>query len=120
MEGSDEQLEDEIEAYIQNIIQDLPISDKRLKELRMEQERDETCQVLKTYIADGWPEKKEIHHLCGQYWSQRHEIGIQKGLLMRGKRPLIPVSMHAEIILRLHDGHQGINKCRARARETVW
>ena len=39
---------------------------------------------------------------------------------MRGSRVVIPDSLQAEILERLHTGHQGTTKCRQRAKDSVW
>ena len=42
------------------------------------------------------------------------------GLLMKGRRILIPASMQQDILDKIHQGHQGMVKCMARAHEAVW
>lgn len=39
---------------------------------------------------------------------------------MKDTRLIIPQCQRAEVLRHLHDGHQGIVKCRSRARESVW
>ena len=44
---------------------------------------------------------------------------MNKGILLRGSRLVIPASL-ADVLDKLHSGHQGIAKCRQRARDSVW
>lgn len=50
----------------------------------------------------------------------RNELLIQDGIVTRGNRMVIPKMLKAEIIACIHDGHQGLNKCRERANTSVW
>ena len=54
------------------------------------------------------------------YYAVAAELTVEKGLLMRGSRVVIPASLHVSILSKLHDGHQGITKCRERAKYSVW
>ena len=45
---------------------------------------------------------------------------MQQGLLMKSNRLVIPVSMRLDVLDKLHEGHQGITKCRERAKTSVW
>ena len=48
------------------------------------------------------------------------ELSVCNGLLLRGDRIVIPQSLQPEILGKLHCRHQGISKCRERARQSVW
>lgn len=52
--------------------------------------------------------------------SSSEELSIQEGLLLRGRRIVIPTNMRAEVLAQLPTGHQGISKCRAWAKQSVW
>ena len=38
---------------------------------------------------------------------------------MKGNRPVIPVSVRVDVLDKLHEGQQGIIKCRERAKTPV-
>ena len=55
-----------------------------------------------------------------QYFPVKDELLVTNGLLLRGNRLVIPQSLRLEMLQKLHAGHQGINKCRQRALQSVW
>ncbi|GBL83030.1 hypothetical protein AVEN_165265-1 [Araneus ventricosus] len=57
-----EELEAEIDAFIQMLTSSLPTSSLRLDELRAAQLKDETCQKLTDYVMKGLPSKKKLIH----------------------------------------------------------
>lgn len=48
------------------------------------------------------------------------ELSVVEGTLLKGCKVVIPKAMRAEILRRVHDGHLGLNKCKARARRMVF
>ena len=54
------------------------------------------------------------------YWLVRQDLSVQIGLLLYQCHLVIPAPLQEDILQRLHQGHQGIVKCRALARESVW
>ena len=107
--------------YVSSVINGLPASEKRLEEIRQRQEDDEVCIKLREYcLQEDWPAKPKLHSSLQAYWPYRGEITVQHGLLMMGSRLIIPSSMRLDILDKIHSGHQGIRKCRERAKDSVW
>ena len=67
-----------------NMASFLPISDKRLQEIRIETEKDETLQILKSVILQGWlAERNAIPAQVTPYYSVRDKLSVQHGLVFR-------------------------------------
>lgn len=109
------ELEEEIDAYVPGIKSSLPSTDKRLQQIQEEQEKDVTCQLLTRCCAEGWPIKNNVDQTFKDFWRYRTDISMNEGLLMKGSRILVPQFMREDILSKIHHGHQGITKCRARA-----
>ena len=116
----DTDLDENINAYVHMITSILPATDARLGEIIVAQTNDHICKLLREYSRRGWPEKQEMTMELKPYWKARTDITVQEGLVMKGSRIVIPAAMRQEILSKLHEGHLGIVKCRARARESVW
>ncbi len=68
----------------------------------------------------GWPDKAKLGSEEKLYLQVAADLTIQKGLLLKGSRLVIPVAMQKTILGKIHEGHQGITKCRERAKQSVW
>lgn len=120
VKDSNDELEDEIMGHVNQIVTHIPASDAKLEQIWTEQIRDPTFCQIASYVRNGWPDCNKLTKSLKPYFAVRDEIAEGNGLLMRGCRLIIPASLRQDILSRLHAGHQGITKCRARARESVW
>ena len=84
------------------------------------QEEDEVCKQIRQYCLGGWPDKHRIQSSIKPYWSERAEITINQRVILKSMRILIPSAMRLEVLDKIHQGHQGITKCRERAKQAVW
>ncbi len=112
--------EDDTNAYISSVIKTLPASDPKLSEIQQAQSQDNVCKELKTYCFGQWPDKQHLPNALKPYWQVRGELTVVDGLLMKGTRLVIPTSLQRQTLERIHEGHQGITKCRQRAKISVW
>jgi transposase InsO family protein len=72
-------------------------------------------------ILYGSMARKRSCHSCRKpYWSVQGELTIADGLLLKGTRLVIPSRLQRQILNQMHEGHQGISKCRERAKICVW
>ena len=116
----EKKLENDVKAYVDYVVQYLPATEDRLEDIRVQQHQDEVTRRLIDYCPEGWPERSQLPGILKPYWAVRHELTIQQGLLMKGNRLVIAVSMRMDILERIHEGHQGIVKYRERAKISVW
>ena len=114
------QLQQEIASYVNLIIDYLPATETIMQEIKEKQKEDPVCQKLIAYCQTRWPDKSKLQGPCKAYAAVMHELSVIQGLLLRGHRIVIPSEMLADIIEKLHAGHQGIAKCRRRAQQSVW
>jgi len=112
--------EEEIDLYVNFIYALLPATDQRLEDIKAAEQQDEVCQLLAKYAQEGWPERNQCPGALKPYWPYRGKITLLKDLLVKESRIVDPSQMRMEILDRVHDGHQGITKCRERAKRAVW
>jgi Integrase zinc binding domain len=70
---------------------------------------------------NGWPRyAKEFEKSMKVYYSVRSELSVNQGILIKGDSIVIPGSLRADIVSKIHEGHIDINTCRERAKQSVW
>ena len=96
-------------------------SNDKIHQLRSESKSDPILSSLQDIIVSGWPNRRdEIPKQLRPYWCYRDELSVEDGVILKGERVLIPKSMQADVIQRVHAGHQGIEKCKLRAKSCVY
>ena len=97
------------------------MSDEQIQELKTHTSQDETLQELKKVIIDGWPdEKNQVPEPAKPYFHIRDELSSQDGLLYRGERIVIPVTLRKKMQDMLHMSHLGTESTLRRARECMF
>ena len=104
-----------------NMASFLPISDQRLQEIRIETEKDETLQILKSVILQGWPaEWNTVPAQVTPYYNIQDKLSVQDGLIFRSERVIIPKALRGEMKQKIHSSHMGAESCLRRARECIF
>ena len=108
------------ELCMKSTISHLPASDQRLDVYRKAQSNDPICQQISKYCLEGWPNKNQLDAELKPYWDAQGELTEGDGVLMYGQRMVVPKPLQAETLQKIHEGHQGITRCRLRAKMSVW
>ena len=87
---------------------------------RQAQASDALRTQLLHYCHYGWPPQHQVKGDLLHYWDARSELTSCDGLLLYGSRIVVPKSLQQETLSKIHQGHQGIEKCRLRVSTSVW
>ena len=120
VDDQDESFRRHIEAFVNSIMEDIPASSVQIEKIKQHQRTDHICQEIKKYCTNGWPSRRNPLTIDKTYHELSNEISIENDLLLRGQRIIIPKSLQKEMLQKIHSGHQGITKCRERARQAIW
>ena len=112
------QFEEDVNFYASWVLQN--IISPHLDMVKRKQDEDEVCTTIKRYIKSEWPARRSLHGDIKPFLAVKDELVEEDGVLLRGCRIVVPRSMQADILKRIHEGHQGIVKCRERAKSSVW
>ena len=103
------------------ITSNVPVSSTEIDLICEETSKDPIFTLLKQYIHMGWPSEcrmlpQELH----TYWNYREHLSLENGLITKGVSLLICSTLRRKVMEKIHDGHQGIEKCMLKVREAVF
>lgn len=78
------------------------------------QSDSELLRVKEAMEEDGWTETVINYKTC------REELCWVNGILLRGQRLVIPISLRPRSLQLAHEGHQGVVAMKGRLRTKVW
>ncbi|XP_061127410.1 uncharacterized protein K02A2.6-like [Syngnathus typhle] len=115
-----EELLNDTNIYVNEIVKNLPASSTYITQLKEEQKNDSVCSELMSFCQRGWPDYSRLIGPIKAYWPHRDTLTVHDELLLKGTRLVIPTTMRDKVLVALHEGHQGMSRCRQRAKEAVW
>ena len=98
----------------------LPASQNALDKYRQAQQEDPICCKLMEFTQDGWPSKHQIKGYLKRYWQERNQFTMVEDLLLYGVRIVVPQNLRRTTLQKIHNGHQGFQKCYQRISTSVW
>ena len=107
-------------AHVGSVISSLPASDTRLQQIMDNGSARRGSSLLQVCCYEGWPDKYSLNDGLKPYWSSRGGLSVVQNILLKASRIVIPSSMRLDTLDKIHEGHQGITKCRERAKSSVW
>ena len=105
----------------ENLKTDLPVSEPTYKMIREQTNLDAVMRKLQQLISSGWPQKlKEVPEEIKPYHSYKDELAVLDGIIYKGSRLVVPMSVRQDILKKLHISHQGTAATIRRARSAVF
>lgn len=99
----------------------LSMSDKAVDRLQHATDQDESMQLVRRYVQEGWPnEQQMVQEPARAYWNFRDELSEYDGLMYKGQKVIVPASEKLNMLTQLHTGHQGVQRTIAIARNHVF
>ena len=85
---------------------------QRLGQIRTAQDTDDVCNRLKHMVTRGWLLNRKSFYVSTPAL-------LADRLLMKGDRLVTPITMQEEMLNKIHEGHQDMTKCAARAQQSL-
>ena len=115
-----EEISSDVEMFMQSVVSALPATKDYLDTYRTAQRQDHTCSQLMQFCNSGWPDRHILKGELNKYWQIRANLTVNDNLLLFSSRIVVPVAMRTETLRKIHQGHQGFQKCRSRVTTSVW
>ncbi|XP_037082573.1 uncharacterized protein K02A2.6-like [Pollicipes pollicipes] len=82
---------------------------------------DPEMVALKDAILTGFPEHRtQLEPLLGPYWGLRDCLAVDDGLVVCGRRLVVPQCLRRATLQKLHASRQGVERTKRRARQAVY
>ncbi len=107
------ELSEGMEAHVHTVMSNLPISDRKLQEIRENTNADPQLVILKQTILSGWPrDRKSCPPEVLDYWNHRDQLSVIDEIIMKGEKIVIPKSLRPKMMDLVHSGHMGVKRAR--------
>ena len=114
-------LEEETELMVHAVVQDIDCSDNMWSKISTETSQDPVLSTVKRLISNGWPDKiTQCPESAKLYFNLRHQLTNFQDVILFNDWIVVPKSLHAELLRRLHVGHQGQERCKNLARKSIY
>ena len=104
--SADEQLTMDSDFYVSAVLQNLPVTDKRLAEIQKAQEQDAVCKAVKQTCKQGWPNCSNLKGVLKKYTLEADHLSNQDEILLYNDKLVIPTVRQQQILTKLHTGTQ--------------
>ena len=121
----DEEGENEVDVGSQLLINQMLMEQEKedpiMRKLKNYAKMDDNYEKLVEAIKKGFPkDKKKCSIAILPYWNIKDELSVEDSLALFGMRIVVPHAARKSVLQKLHTAHQGINRTKQRARQTVY
>ncbi|KAK2172203.1 hypothetical protein NP493_985g00047 [Ridgeia piscesae] len=107
--------EEEIKAHVDMIRHNAHVSDPMWEKIATHTKDDEELKDVLNAVHFGW--ESDHAQSLKPYYHFRGDITEIDGVLVKGPTVIIPKTLQGDMLKKIHEGHLGIEKCQARARQ---
>lgn len=116
-----ERMSDSVLYQVQMIVNNLPMSYNKLTLIKRETKRDTDFAKLLEYIKTEWPpHKHDVLESLRIYWSIKELLFTVDDVIFKDDLVVIPPNLRKQMLDIVHEGHQGIDRCKRRARQVLY
>ena len=111
----------EFDFAVHSVVKNVPMANERKQKFKDELTMDPYLKVVADFCSNGWPENKNnVPDFAKHYYKLRDSLIFVDGLLLFSEKLVVPYSLRSDMLKLLHEGHMGIEKSKARARQIFY
>ena len=76
--------------------------------------------TISEFCTSEWPRRNKLSKELKQYWSYQGNLTLNNGLLLYQAWILIPSHSRQKTQQKIHNGHQGVQRCKFYVFSSVW
>ena len=104
-----------------NMADDVPLDNSLTRRIVQTSQTDEELLTVMDVVRSGWPDhRSEVPISARAYFNCRAELTVHDGALFKGQCIVVPTSLRADMLKKLHSSHIGMEGCLRRAREAIY
>ena len=120
-EEDNAEFKDELMANQIRLESDSREEDPALSRMKNAAREDLDYKHLRNFVIRGFPkDKSKIIGYSALFWNLRDYLSVENDFVMFGCRIIVPKALQKETLKLLHASHQGIERTKRRARQTVF
>lgn len=111
----------EMTEVVHEVTKYIPMSETIKADLQRETALDPGLSAVMKYCREGWPNNKnKVDNEAKPYWQIRMDIFVEDNLVILEDRIIVPIKLRKPVLKKLHTAHLGIDKTKARARQSLY
>ena len=117
----EQEINDDIDVIVHTVVHNTTISDRMMNIFRDATQRDPTLSHLCQLLQQDEPVDKS--KLIGELYVYNKiipEIYEVDGILFHNHKVIVPTELRWDMVKRIHEGHLGMDKCKALGRSTLY
>ena len=118
---ADIMMDEEISCHVNEVIKRMPATTAYIDKVKRTTASDKELQKLGEIMMRGWPKSKQLcPEVVQPFWDSRHDLTVVDGLFLKGDRIVIPKTLQRNVLDKLHNAHQGMDRTKRRARQSCY
>lgn len=99
----------DVECYVDAVMQGIPATPLKMDCIRTTTTTDGELQAVINLNRAGWPQHiSQVPAAAREYMAEKEELLEHEGLVIKGRRIVVPRAMIKDILEKIHEGHQGL------------